>query len=352
MRRSTTLAAASVLCCSLAAQKQELPAMEELRAPASPAFTLLGVTPTAIERPSTPRALATSLLSAIGDGDGDLASNLAIDVAPYWLVSRPDLSFEEYYGAGLGQTILQTASLSVATTEIPAPMGSTTSPGTRLGVGLRFNLLSGDAAPGLADAVQALRGAQHKLLEAIPDEGEVDENDPKVRAAMTQVRKHGDAIRNMDKQRVGWACDLAGAVALDFLDEGSSDGRVSRAGAWITPSYTPTDGETASWTFLAVGRYLYEDLGGTSSNMGDVGARVVWKSDDLPLALSAEYLHRYVESGPDTHRAAGLLEYQVDETISIAASFGKDFDSVFPAADGVFVLFGVTLGFGKGPVVK
>jgi hypothetical protein len=46
-------------------------AIDELRSPTSPAFTILGVAPTNVVRPNTPRELAVEWLSAQGSDDGN-----------------------------------------------------------------------------------------------------------------------------------------------------------------------------------------------------------------------------------------------------------------------------------------
>ena len=97
-----TLLALCAAAAPCAAQTAEAPAaptitLADLRTPTSPAFTLLGIAPTDIERPTTPRAFAVSLLSALRDGDGSLLPrDFALEVAPYWLVQRPTLSFTAY----------------------------------------------------------------------------------------------------------------------------------------------------------------------------------------------------------------------------------------------------------------
>lgn len=335
------------------AQSSDLPSMDELRVPASPAFNLLAVSPATVERPNTPRGFATSILSGLERSNGDFPSDLAIEVAPYWWASHPNLTFEGYYDANVGQTILQTLSVSLATTAIPDATGGGADLGTRAGAGLRFHLLSGDPAPGLAGAVTKLKQAQEDLLAFVPDEGELDESDPEYKRALADVESAGTSVRDFDKQRVGWVLEFASAVAADFPEDDAGSGEISRAGAWLTPAYTsPDDSWLSSLTFVGVARYLFDDLQDESRNMYDVGARVIWKSDEMPIAVSAEHVHRFVEGESDTHRTAGILEYQVNDTYSLIGSFGKNFDTEFEGNADLFVLLGINFGFGKGPVVK
>jgi len=57
-------------------------AMVDLSVPDSPAFTVLGLTPEEVARPTTARKLATSLLNGV-DRNGVLQTGVAIDTVPY-----------------------------------------------------------------------------------------------------------------------------------------------------------------------------------------------------------------------------------------------------------------------------
>ena len=106
----------------------------DLHTPSAPGFVLLGVEPTAIEKPTTPAAFATSLQSALTTSG--LRPGYSLEVAPYWLKNRPTLTIEEYRNPSILQNIQQTTSVSLATSSI----GSS---GTGLGFGVRIQLFSG-----------------------------------------------------------------------------------------------------------------------------------------------------------------------------------------------------------------
>src|SRR6478672_10027278 len=88
-------------------------AVSDARSPDAPAFVLLGVSPSQIERPTTPRALGISLLSTALDSDNLIPQNYALSVAPYWLAGHPALSNREYYNPSLRQSVVDTLSFSV-----------------------------------------------------------------------------------------------------------------------------------------------------------------------------------------------------------------------------------------------
>ena len=108
--------------------------LDNFRTPSSPAFTLLGVSPTAIARPSTPRALATELLSTSKNGSG-IPNNYAIEFAPYWLVPHPSLTFHQYTNPTSAQSVAQSFSVSLATSR---PDTATDTASTFVALGARF----------------------------------------------------------------------------------------------------------------------------------------------------------------------------------------------------------------------
>src|SRR5689334_7304667 len=78
------------------AYAQTTPAFElDLSTPDVPAFTILGVAPTQIERPLTPRALALSLLAAATDDQNLIPNQYALAASPFWM--RPNkLTIAQY----------------------------------------------------------------------------------------------------------------------------------------------------------------------------------------------------------------------------------------------------------------
>jgi hypothetical protein len=340
--------------CHEADELSSLPTMDELRAPASPAFDLLGISPSSVERPNTPRALAISILSSTNRSNGNFPQDFAIDVAPYWLVSHPTLTFDKYYKPDhVGQTILRTLYFSLATTKMP---DTGDKDGTSLGFGLQFLLVHGDAAPNLRDRVQKLKEKQLGILvECVPMIGEVkvDTNSPKCKKLLAEAEKAGGAIRKLDKQRVGWIVAFASAMVADFPRNDVSEGNVTRVGIWLTPSYRSgnIDSLLHQLTFVGIGRYIWDDVADNSKNLFDIGARIIWTSKHLPLSLSAEYVQRFVEGDTDTERIAFVFEYRVQDDISLFASYGTNFDTSFEGNDDLIAIAGVKFGFGKGPVV-
>jgi hypothetical protein len=81
--------------------------------PSSPAFDAIGASPTAINRPTTLRALGTDLLSTI-DQTGHFQTGVAIEAAPFWLMFGDRITLKQWredYGArSLSRLALSVAS--------------------------------------------------------------------------------------------------------------------------------------------------------------------------------------------------------------------------------------------------
>jgi hypothetical protein len=334
---------------SIILAEQGLPAFGELQVPNSPAFNLLGISPSVIDRPATPKALGIGLLEASSKSEGNFPRNIALEVTPYWWASHPDLSFKDYYSkTGFGESILQTLAISIGTTETTMQLNGAQVQGTRLGLGLKFNLISGKANPAIPDKVKEFKKIQLKVLEDVPFEGEVPDT-PLSKLLSAKARE----IADLDKDRVGWQLKFASGATYDLPNDDWDDSELTRYGGWLTASYHSPDVDSVmhQLTFLALGRYIYEDINGQDDNIFDTGASILWKSREMPVSLSAEYIHRFSEND-DQDRLVSVLEYIVNETNSVFVSYGKTFESDFEGDDNLVAILGVNFGWGKGPIIK
>jgi len=116
----------------------------DLAPPESPAFTVLGMSPQNVTRPSSPKALAAALLNGM-DQSGNFQTGFAIDTTPYLMIRGVKVSLASYSEHYLTR-LLARASLSLGTTR-----GATsTDKSTRLASGLRATLF--DLGDPLGDA--------------------------------------------------------------------------------------------------------------------------------------------------------------------------------------------------------
>lgn len=321
--------------------------LEDLKAPSSPAFVLLGVEPTSVERPETPRAFVADLLSTLQESEG-IPKDYALAVAPYWLADHPDLTFDEYFEGGPWKTFLQTLSISLASHR---PGDDQEEPTTgdvsddiehpAVGLGFRGMLIGGQAPKDLNTAVVELTAAQAALLEC---KGTCE-------TEAEALRKAAKKVETTKIQRVGFTLDIAGGGAWVFPEDRFDDRQTQRWGFWITPAYRFADDSGESDVdALGVLRYIRETQ--DDEDVFDVGARVIWHVNP-ELALSAEYVRRKSEGSADTEadsteRLVGLIEYRLSEKLFLVGSYGEDF-AVDEASGALVSTLGLKIGLGKEP---
>jgi len=313
--------------------------INDLRTPVAPAFVLLGIEPTSIDRPKTPKAFALSLLNARPQ-DNFLPQNYALEVAPYWLFSHVNLTFDDYYNANIIQTFLQTAFLSVATSKMPNL--DTLSVGTSVGLGLNAMLVQGKANPNLSTLRNQLLNIQNSILDT------PDEDSTQINSLMNQAKNIALEIQKLDKKRIGFRIECAGASVIDFPEDDFESGKMTRYGFWFLPAYQL---EKPFFDFIALGRFIHNEIRDSTENYVDFGGRIVWELTDF--SLSGEFVNRLIKSennqNENTYRVSTNIEYQVNSNIQVIASFGKNFE--IDTSDLVAFL-GVNFGFGQIPVIK
>lgn len=146
----------------------------DLQVPDSPAFALIGVTPTSITRPTTPKAFALSILGATTGNSNGLPVDFALEYSPFWGSKLSNnTTLRDYYDTDAVHKMFRTLSISIATadasydTDASMDMPSSEVETTRLALGLRMNLVDSkpsekiwaDGAPGsLIDSLLAIEG--------------------------------------------------------------------------------------------------------------------------------------------------------------------------------------------------
>ena len=106
----------------------------DLTVPESPAFTVLGVTPSTVVRPGSPKAFTTSLLNGL-DQNGKFQTGLAFDFTPYMMFNGENITIRDYNDHYMTRLLSRTQ-FSFATTK----GASSDDNATRLAVGLNLTL--------------------------------------------------------------------------------------------------------------------------------------------------------------------------------------------------------------------
>jgi hypothetical protein len=314
--------------------------IDEVRPPQSPAFVLLGIAPAAVDRPDAPRALGASLLSLAGPGGTGLR-NFALEMAPYWLTTRPAAHFDDYFRSSVAQQFVRTLSVSLAGT--PRSLSGDTNT-TSVGIGARALLAGGGPTSQLTALRDSLLHAQNAclLLEGAPYED-----------CVKGLRSLTLAIQAANHERVGVLVEVAGGVTGEFPNASPRKGVARRMGFWITPSYRWEKHIEA----MAVGRFVWQ-RGDTAAGEGgssavDAGGRFLWRPV-ATVAVSVEALRRFTwgaGADPQSSRFGGLLELRATRDLYLYYAFGQDFAAKTGVPNRLISSLGLNLGFGDKPVV-
>ncbi|MEP6833461.1 MAG: hypothetical protein ABJB74_08705 [Gemmatimonas sp.] len=361
----------------------EAPEISSLRAPASPAFFLLGASPTEIARPQTPADFAFAIANQ-GAGLKTLPTNLAVEASPYWARSRPTLTWQSDTQRSLKSSLARTFAISVGTAE----KGKDSTASTAFGVGFRFMPISGklsQATIGKLNALELAAGKQagiynRYLLEAQKsvmarrsaaiaacngDRTCIAETSntfaPQLEAVAQGVLSNPQyaqdikaAMKDIESfamAREGLTWEIASGATWDFKNGAWNAAKRGRIGAWTTVGYEGANlGKSVTVSPLVVGRYLREDSTNTL-NIFDVGAQLVMSSPNF--SLSAELVRRNWSgtNAPDAaNRVVGMGEYKLRENAWLFVAFGKDYDEA--AADSFISKFGLSLSLKKERYAK
>lgn len=317
------------------------PALNTVVTPDSPAFVLLGVSPTEIQRPTDPRAFAAAVVPAVVSSKGlGVAPGFALETAPYWWRSRPTLELKEYARGGFG-ALIRNLSVSAASTETAG--NATTSTGLantnaadpKAALGLRTTLWHGEPSSSEDECGRKLSEAADRIgrgiVEAIarrelrPDDvegikkkqAELMAEWPAVSAAIAeQCAKAASARKSV-------VVDLAGATSF-VLPNGKFDGtKVSGYAGWLTVAVLPS----TSFSLIALGRYRADGIEGPAEERSlDAGLRVAYAWQKFGIGLEGVYRNNVVTSGRGyAIRSTVSFDALVSESLWVTLTAGRDY---------------------------
>lgn len=375
---------------SVARSSAQTVTVDELSAPTTPAFVLLGVSPASVERPESGKAFIFNAINKL-TSSGGLPEDYAFELTPFWMKSNRSLSFAEYQRPAFWHGIAQSLRISVAAAPIPGATKNADSLGTKLAIGFNTKVRNGRPNPTMNTSLEALY-ARNKALLALDRELEkleedLEANQVQLKTATTDAekapiisaissierditRKKAETanteaeittatlvIQTLDAQRVGFFLTIAAGQAWNFAGDDTTNAIMNRRGVWITPAYRKLrceKGCEASFDVIGVGRYLKDP---DTDGMFDYGGRLVWRPT-RQFNSSFELIRRIApatsgangESTEDSNRAAGLVEYRIREDVILYGSFGQDFKKA-TGAKPLVSLLGLNIGFGQKATV-
>ncbi|MCX6246146.1 MAG: hypothetical protein NTW10_00295 [Bacteroidetes bacterium] len=183
--------------------------LEDLQVPNSPAFILLDVAPTAIEKPATAKAFTTSILNSVAENNG-IPQNYGLEFTPFWFIKHPNFNAFKYYGIhyeAKGKSTrrvfagLRMAGVSFALVNNKESKDSMLVKTSNLSLGLRSTILKVISNQDLRDIVRNNDSLIARLGKATRDRGKIDAKLDIVKDSLSVVNKRIDTETDTSKLR-------------------------------------------------------------------------------------------------------------------------------------------------------
>ena len=323
-------------------------ALEDLQMPTSPAFILLDVAPSSIERPTTTKAFTTVILNSINENNG-IPENYAVDFAPYWFFKHKNLSAIKYWGfkstdgkykeTPFSQARFGNVSAAAIRSNIPIDSLETQKYVNNVAIGFRTTIFQIRGSEAVKDLVDL--NAKHKehLKDLMKDPTIPKHELANIIAEDKKLLMYVTEIQSVLNRKPLFAIDLAAAGSWSINNNDFKSIESNRMGAWLTFSYSKSLNKKAKLikdnylNIYATARvlndnnYLNEEGKITTASMSDFGGKLEFELDRF--SLSYEYLMRYnlSESKQQTYRSSGAINYRASDQFLISAAFGKNFGS-------------------------
>lgn len=400
-----------LICFSIAllhAQDDTTVHIEVLKAPASPAFNMLGIAPSSIERPTD----ITAFMASIQTNTGNFTSfpkNYAVEIAPFLLFRRTGPTLKDYKSTNLKDVIPQTFQLSLGVSQQNADGEISEEPDAfpRGAIGFRVSLARREWTDETDKKYNALHAAQAVLLDKITQNDltvELTALEQQLAGKMAEMRVIGnnpdltperkaellrqilpemnkikdsislaknalinklDASRTVEqlatsfeiKRKAGFYLDFEGGMVVDFPDRRFNYSTVSKAGVWLTGGF---DGHEQALSILAIARYLYQpdkifaDATGAVKtddiSTFDFGGRLLLNALKGKFNLSSELIYRSVINNDvidPNWRVVFNLEYTVGSNQKLTFGIGKNFDGTITKSGNLVAALNFIKGFGS-----
>lgn len=396
-----------MLCSMVIAQSDSSIQLDQLQVPSSPAFVLLGVASNSIERPKNPTDFTFALANAT-NGFTAVPKNFAVEVAPFWLLTKKKPSLSSFISEKPKYSIPQTLVLSMGTHTARSSFDS--SEFTQVAIGFSLSILRGKVGKeykNWSDSLSMILKKENQTVETWYDKYENE--DPELQRLKTRLDNVNadnallllleDSINNRteklhalaekayqndlvkrsadlatikrlasstDFRRYGFKMDFAAGVVMDYPFNTFQQAYLSKAGAWLTMGVEDQPNEL---NFLGLVRYtgqfdyaLKNQMGMKVSNLNhhafDVGFRL-YKDFNDKFTLSYELIRRLVSYNkekyslsnvipPDnSNRSSFSINYKIGKNQNLSFSFGKDFLQPFLSKDNLITSLSFLSGLGS-----
>ncbi|WPV64778.1 hypothetical protein [Chitinophaga sp. LS1] len=395
----------AILCVDVKAQLNidTTITLDVLKSPVSPAFNMLGISTSAIERPSDLNSFRLSVQNATNNLTA-IPNSYAFEIAPFlWGAKKYTLKdFDSSKHA-----FLQSFTISAGFTHM-GPEGQEDVDSlktTKVAIGIKFAIIRPRWSANTRKAYLDLIKAQEDLLKAyeLPnmytDSLEILKN---LRAALgantslpNNIKQDSSARLRSDLQRMhnlvdsiqqeglpssepfqrakaiasafpterkGVFLDFTTGMVADFPDNRFDNSLINKAGAWLTGGY---ENGNKGITSMFIVRYLYHPevifadpdgkISADHASTFDVGARFLLSTLNDKFTLSGEGLYRSVIGNTvldPSWRLVLSTEYEIAKNRKVTFSFGRNFDGAISKGGNLIAAINFIAGFGGERKVK
>jgi hypothetical protein len=369
--------------------------INSLVAPSSAGASLIGISPSVIQKPTDPSAFTVSLLNATNNLTA-IPNSYAVDFAPAWLFYGQHISYNQFKSNALGNNIWQSLDVSFALKNVKDTVSDKTN--TTLGLGLKFSLLRGaiskkanslvDQSYELLSQLTAAQTAKIKAygkshpeyLAGVKSATRITDTalktqvitrlertrDSVYKLASVEQKDKLDSIKKIGEAisfaRYGWKLDFAGGLSYYFPGQVYSTGTLNNAGAWLTGGYEDEDSRVS---VLEIARYLYNPkeayadpaniLKNSNLSTFDFGLRMLFGTKDTKFTFGGEVIYRSIVNNnavPSSYRYSLNADYQVGKNQLISFTFGRDFDRIVTKGGNLLAALNFVMGFGNTKSIK
>ena len=378
--------------------------LDVLKSPSSPAFNLLGLSPSDIDRPTDVNAFALSLQNSTKNFT-TLPNSYAVELAPVYLFQKKLISLAQFKATDFKHVFWQSFTLSIGYTHM-GPEGKEDVDSLRqskAGFGFKFSIIrpkfsdqtqnvydnlviqqkimlknyfSAEAKHALTKEVVLVQDSLRKLISIYPrgDNRLVSERTrlmAKLMELNTKINEDGnvelegtEAFQAAKKiaadfkiERIGPFLDLAAGLTLDFPDDRFNYSMVSKAGAWLTGGY---ENGNQGITVMGIARYLFQPdkifaddnnvIQSKDVSTFDAGGKLLFNGFNGRLALSTEVIYRSVLTTSTVDPSWRLVfntEYDIGKNKKLTFAFGKNFDGAISKGGNLIAALNFISSFGS-----
>ncbi|MEO8665532.1 MAG: hypothetical protein ABI462_08535 [Ignavibacteria bacterium] len=304
--------------------------LDMLRAPMSPAFQLLEVDVSKIERPTNPTDFMVSLLQSTNELTV-FPKNYSLEISPYWVFGGMNTSYRSFASdASIKNNILQSFVFSLA--NVSATDTVTNIDNRKISVGMKFSILRGNKiSRDFEKVVEKLKSVNKKFTEF----GDLRDSDPayieltKIKTSLLEKEdiesadkvnvlldlreqellkqfniEGSDEVKELKEvaadtkfNRYGWKLDFAMGCGFEFPTNDFNYSLVNKAGTWLTGGY---EDEKSGMTGLLLARILGNPNSSVSSgakeNVLELGGRIILDKFHK-FSISGEFVNRIILKG-------------------------------------------------------